>query len=209
MEHELINKNIKLMFLQILNENMTEKILLSSISKVNIKDLIGEKIIKYADGYDNKYFGCENIETNKMWYAISKNPNITIEFVAKHPKGKWNYCGLLTNPNITKDLLANYAKEIKIWTSQDFSQNNTFIFSELLHRIVERDGCINLLLELVDVYPACNFHAICQNGGLKVICRIDELNWEEISANPKTTMEYVEENMDKNGIGLEYHLIQI
>ncbi len=39
------------------------------------------------------------------WFSISRNPNITMEFIEKHLDKPWDWYGISCNPNITiKDI---------------------------------------------------------------------------------------------------------
>ena len=39
------------------------------------------------------------------WYAISCNPNITMEFIKAHPEKYWNWHFISRNPNLTMEMI--------------------------------------------------------------------------------------------------------
>ena len=55
------------------------------------------------------------------------------------------------------------------------------------------------------------FHIQNPNITMDIIINNPSLkwNWAGISRNPNITMEYIVDNPYKNGIGMEYHVIQI
>lgn len=42
------------------------------------------------------------------WHGLSRNPNITIEWIIAHPELAWNWASVCANPNLTMNLLFEF-----------------------------------------------------------------------------------------------------
>ena len=66
------------------------------------------------DEYSNKFFKLilDNPDKNWDWYAIGKNPNITMKIILDNPDKNWNWDAISENPNVLmKDILNNPDKK--------------------------------------------------------------------------------------------------
>ena len=55
------------------------------------------------------------------WYHLSKNPNITFQYVLENSDKDWDWDGLSCNPNITFQYVLNHPNEH--WNWQNLSSN--------------------------------------------------------------------------------------
>ena len=62
------------------------------------------------------------------WWILTRNPNITFEFIEKHINEDWDWGEISKNPNITLEFIETYIDKI------DFSElsGNEFIYHNKL-----------------------------------------------------------------------------
>ena len=49
------------------------------------------------------------------WYYISLNSNITMEIIEKYPNKPWNWGGISMNPNLTMEIIEKYPNKPWNW----------------------------------------------------------------------------------------------
>ena len=63
---------------------------------------------------------------NKInWYLFSKNPNITMEMIERHPDKPWDWFGISQNPNLTIEMITTYPKKSWDWGWISYNPNIT------------------------------------------------------------------------------------
>ena len=71
--------------------------------------------------YPNKPWG---------WDGISRNPNITMEFIEKYPNKPWDWGGISMNPNITMEIFEKNPNKPWDWSRISRNPNITMEFIE-------------------------------------------------------------------------------
>ena len=95
-----------------------------------------------------------NPEYNWDWYGVSYNPNLTMEFIEAHPEYNWNCNGVSYNPNVTMEFIEAHPEYNWNWCR------------------VSRNP--NLTMELIEAHPEYPW------------------NWRGVSKNPNLTMDFIE-----------------
>ena len=85
------------------------------------RNIVGGKIIKLTEKYPNKPWN---------WNAISKNPNITMNFIEKYQDKPWIWDCIYINPNITMDFIEKYQHKPCNWKWISMNKNITIEFVE-------------------------------------------------------------------------------
>ena len=67
---------------------------------------------------------------NWGWNGISRNPNITMEIIEKHPEKPWDWNGISRNPNITMEFIERYPEKPWSWYWISKNPNITMEFIE-------------------------------------------------------------------------------
>jgi len=112
MIHKIIQKlvndkqHIRCVLNNTLTDNLSELIILNSITKNEIKNTICEEIFECIEKHPEK-------ELN--WSGISYNPNVTMEMIEKHPEMPLDRFGISLNPNITMEMIEKYPENKLSW----------------------------------------------------------------------------------------------
>jgi hypothetical protein len=64
------------------------------------------------------------------WESISDNPNITMEIIEAHPEEHWDWVSISMNPNITMDIIEKYPEKPWDWLGISKNPNLTTEFIE-------------------------------------------------------------------------------
>jgi hypothetical protein len=59
------------------------------------------------------------------WYEISRNPNITMEYIMQHPEHPWNWYGISRNPNLTMEYIMQHPEHPWNWNGISYNPNLT------------------------------------------------------------------------------------
>ena len=113
-----------------------------------------EKWFKYITSRN----GCD-------WYSISKNPNITMDFIESHPEYNWNWFFVSGNPNLTIEFIEDHPKYN--WNWQEVSRNP------------------NLTMEFIKAHPNYNWDWYC-------VSKNPIITMEFFEAHPIVGREYNE-----------------
>jgi hypothetical protein len=95
-----------------------------------------------------------NIYNNWDWKEIAKNIRVTCDFVKRH-KSKWRHWNFSVNPSVTHELIKTFPNEKWVWGKKGFSRN-----------------------------PGITLELINNN-------REAEWDWKELSRNPGLTLEII------------------
>ena len=71
------------------------------------------------------------------WFRLSKNPNVTMDFVNSHPDKPWSWYGLSWNPNVTMDYVDSHPD--KPWSWWGLSRNK-FTLQNKINQQKEEDA---------------------------------------------------------------------
>ena len=69
------------------------------------------------------------------WYWISKNPNITMEFIEKYPNKPWNWRAISMNPAITMEIIKKYPNKPWSWSCMSKNPNITL---EIIKKYIDK-----------------------------------------------------------------------
>ena len=73
----------------------------------------------------------KNIQINHWdWYGISFNPNVTMDFIDKHPEKPWDWCYVSNNPNLTMEFVEKHPDKPWNWGCISDNPNLTMEFVE-------------------------------------------------------------------------------
>lgn len=100
------------------NNNLTEKYVIENITKDWDFDILSGK-------FSRIFF--EKIIVNKRqisWYNVSKNPNLTIEWIKKYKHADWNWEVISSHKNLDMDWLLEFPN--KPWNLYLLSNNKNF-----------------------------------------------------------------------------------
>ena len=64
------------------------------------------------------------------WFEISRNPNITLDFIEANPDKPWDWSGISLNPNITFDFIEANPDKPWDWFEISYNPNITLDFIE-------------------------------------------------------------------------------
>src|SRR6478609_6886695 len=182
---------------------MTVIVFLISIDKVRLPDCLNKPLSKARSKKGRKttcflFLVSEMQEENELiklldrfpdkpwdWYDLSRNPNLTLEFLEAHRAKNWNWWSLSWNPNVTMEYVELHHD--KNWDWSGLSMNP------------------NVTMEYVEAHPDKNWdwHGLSWNPN--VTMEFVEANpekpwnyWNGLSQNSNVTMEYVQAHPDKN-----------
>jgi uncharacterized protein with HEPN domain len=135
------------------------------------------------------------------WVWLSSNKNITMEIVSTYPKLPWDYNALSRNPNLTVDFIRKNPRKRFSW--QHISANRAMT-PEIVE--ANRDlpwdfhfMSVNpsITLEYVRAHPHrdWNMQWVASNRG---ITPHPSLDFQAMSRNPNVTEEFIEEHIDAN-----------
>ena len=115
------------------------------------------------------------------WEGISKNPNISIEFIETYTDKPWCWkYGVSDNPNLTMDFIEKFID--KQWDWVEISEN------------------LNITMEFIEAYPDkdWDWYSISRNPNITmdIIEKNPDKPWEwaGISINPNLTIKFVEKH---------------
>jgi hypothetical protein len=103
-----------------------DPIIINLITKNDIKNFIGEEIIKYMD---------EHPEITWEWMGISGNPNITMDIIEKYVDKPWDWNGISRNQNLT--MVYAYTHLEKPWDWERISMNPN-ITMDIIEKYVDK-----------------------------------------------------------------------
>ena len=75
----------------------------------------------------------KNIYRPWNWYQLSKNPNVTVDFVKENIDKPWDWCWMSYNPNIPFDFVKQNID--KPWNWVKLSRNLNITFRDVLENI--------------------------------------------------------------------------
>lgn len=158
--------------------------------KKNVKNLLKVNFIYFKmKGFE---YILNNPDKNWNWYCISKNKNVSWDFIKTHIHNKsvypWNSQGLAHNPNITYEIITeNYdilknkicMYSVNAMKKMDFSDPN------ITNYIVSYE-CLssNPFLDFAFVDKQLNFQS-------------QDWDWKQLSKNPNITKWFIDKHFDK------------
>ena len=82
------------------------------------------------------------------------NPNITMEFIEKHPENPWNWYFISRNPNITLEIIEKYINKIHfgMLSQNEFISQNRLNKQKQVFRLLENVHIAKRLPKLVNMY---------------------------------------------------------
>lgn len=204
--------------IQIFPLDIANKIILKSLSENDVKDFIGEKIMRLIDKYPDYIWS---------WVDLSQNSNITPEFMEKHPhrlingvetKNQWDWTAMSENPNLTMNFIEKYLKN-KPWSGSAISRHPNISMDDIKKHpkltwdwnAVSRNP--NLTVDFIENSSSTrwNMNAVSCNPNitLKDIESHPQItmhkfkkalswDWTGISSNPNLTIDFVKRHLDKN-----------
>lgn len=144
------------------------------------------------------------------WYDVSKNPNITWEYIMNNPDKLWNWYGISGNPNITWEIVQNNLNKPWDWSFLSKNKNITWeiiqknptqtwswlkpecikFYYKWYMRVSNKKTMINNSMRL---YNTCD---VLED----IIKKNYEKKWsyEALSENSNLTWKIVSNNLDKN-----------
>ena len=81
------------------------------------------------------------------WEWISCNPNITMEMIEKHPEKPWNWEWISMNPNLTMEIIENNIDQINFdrLSRNDFTFQNNQINKQEAYILLEQERTFHKL----------------------------------------------------------------
>jgi len=122
MIHKILQKlvndkqHIRCVLNNTLTDNLSELIILNSITKNEIKNTICEEIFECVEKHPEK---------ERDWYGISLNPNVTMEMIERHPEKPWDWRVISKNPNVTMEMIEKHPEKSWIWEWISLNPNLT------------------------------------------------------------------------------------
>lgn len=198
--------NVYMMDMQLFPLEITNKILLKSLSSSDIKNFIGEKIIQFVKKHPDK-----------KWdhWRLLRNPNVTIDVIDKYSADlPWNLAYMVDSPNLTMEFVNKYAEKLEQWCWMDISCNPNIsvddIENSLQHPVsgvkhlwewkyISRNP--NLTTAFIEKYAnKIDIAGLssCAHVPLDVIeSRLDiDWNWKKVLERPDVTLEFIERHCD-------------
>lgn len=161
-------------------------------------------------------------EKNWNWERLSANPNITLEYIDKHPtsdKYRWNWLGISSNPNITIEFVEKYYNSNKYrWDWGELSHYlpitlkifEKYISSWNYFRLSH--NC-SITIEIISKYKSLGWDweviSCNPNITMKIVEEYKNLpwSWEAFSWNPNITMDFIKKHPENNKITYNYNYI--
>ena len=208
------NKNWDIKYL-INNNKITDFIILSKFKKITQgiinrypnKPWDWEWLIKNTDINVEKYISFNLIEKYQYkwnYYLLSKNPNITKEFILKYPYKNWNKLYLIKNNKINNNNILNKIKNIIIMIQGIF-----YLIKNIKFKFEYNNGSIKLSIFqkfteefiLKNLYFNWDIDYLIKNNKItnfKALSKFKDINQETIDKYPNKQWdwEWLIENTD-------------
>ena len=143
-------------------ENVIKKMIVKMISEYDIDNFIGDETIKYI---------LNNPKITFSWFSFSCNSKITMDIVEKYIDTiPWDFCGLSDNPNLTIEFIAKHLDKNWRWDYVSYNPNITMDIIEKYINLIPWNWTYvsenpNLTMEFVEKYidKEWNFNTISSN----------------------------------------------
>jgi hypothetical protein len=154
------------------------------------------------------------------WGSMSKNPNLTIDFIEQHKHYNWNWYELSCNPNMTFDIIKSHPNSFDDyrWEKSQILKNPS-ITMDIIERNMEFWDVLflgplsqnpNLTLDFIKKHPGpfivnnytitWDWSSISCNPGmtLDIIINHPECPWSMtyMLRNPNLTLDYIENHLE-------------
>ncbi len=107
------------------NPNITMEIIKSYLKKFLHRNIDWEKLSKNV-GITMEIIDAHPEYKWKWYLGVSRNPNLTIDFVKKYSKKRWNWSYISQNPNITIETIRKFPDSPWVVSNLFFNPNFTF-----------------------------------------------------------------------------------
>ena len=177
---------------------------------------IGFKDIRefYTDEYYKGYFKLINNNKDKPWNweYLSKNENITVDFIKNNLEKPWNWKYLSKNPNITWEFIENNLDKDWDWKylskkSKSFDHHINFFYETIREgkrtylEYLKKNSNFKTRLEIIENPDTCDLETIFKKQFItwKIIENTPDKTWDwrSISINPNITWEIINNNQTK------------
>lgn len=171
---------IKNILSNIFPNNIIDQIIIKTITDYEIKNFIGEEIIKYTE---NNY--CDLWS----WNQLSQNPNITLDIIDKYPNKPWNLKFVIQNPNMTLEYIEKNIDKPWDWY---FISNYKNLTLDFVIKYIHKPWNYGMMMCNVNLTEKLIENAqICEQFD-------KQINWYNISSLGKITIELFEKYADSD-----------
>ena len=104
--------------------------------------------------WTEKWFKFITSQYDKNLNVISRNPNLTLEFIEAHPEYNWDWYGVSYNPNVTMEFIEGSSWYNWNCNGVSYNPNVTRRFIELILSIIGIEGFQEILnMEFIEAHP--------------------------------------------------------